>query len=339
MKSGRFEIFDPLYTDGFADEMIALCERFGSYGMYGQERITDGLGKGLAQRHDAAMNFVRSGGRLARTESPEVLAARTNYFRETYAYWNDVRLPGIEPFMWNEGFVEGARKVSDRAIVSPAIVYANILVPGQELAIHTDVPEFRGANRTGEPEWLLVAMHHSGLFEPWRMHIATAVSYFHECSGGEFAFYPDGAQGRPQTLPVRHNTAVLLDTDSVFHGVDRVAGGPERFPALRPGMRLRLEGDGSWSVGPDDEVLARYRWGEIRFSVSWKAYCYADDAERRAVEEHTDDLTRERIVDTLVRDLRARGRLGDELPDETELALVMIDEYVHFPPTRPDTDA
>jgi hypothetical protein len=30
------------------------------------------------------------------------------------------------------------------------------------LALHTDVPEFRDANRTREAEWLLVAMHHSG---------------------------------------------------------------------------------------------------------------------------------------------------------------------------------
>ena len=27
--------------------------------------------------------------------------------------------------------------------------------------------------------------------------------------------------------------------------------------------------------------MARYRPDEVRFSVSWKAYCYRDEAERR----------------------------------------------------------
>jgi hypothetical protein len=190
-------------------------------------------------------------------------------------------------------------------------------------------------NRTTDPQWLLVAMHHSGLFDRWRIPIATAVAYFDDCRGGEFVFYPEGRDGPPRTIPVKHNTAVILDTDSTFHGVDRVAEGATPIPALRPGMHLTYEGGGTWRVGPDGEALARYRWGEIRFSVSWKAYCYADGAEERAVAEHTDDLTRGAVVARLVEDLRARGRLDDEPRDRRDLALLIIDEYVTFPPARP----
>ena len=68
------------------------------------------------------------------------------------------------------------------------------MVPGQELAVHTDVPEFRGCNRKVMPQWLLVAMHHSGLFDEWRMPIATGVAWFHDCDGGEFCYYPGGAE-------------------------------------------------------------------------------------------------------------------------------------------------
>jgi hypothetical protein len=35
----------------------------------------------------------------------------------------------------------------------------------------------------------------------------------------------------------------------------------------------------------------------------------------------------------LIADLRERGRLGEVVPNGRELALLMIDEYVHFPPT------
>ena len=49
----------------------------------------------------------------------------------------------------------------------------------------SDVPEFRGVNR-GEPEfrgltapnWLLCAMQMSGLFEDYRVHGVTCVSYY-----------------------------------------------------------------------------------------------------------------------------------------------------------------
>ena len=190
--------------------MLAIAEALGSFGTYADEATSDGLGEELPQRFDAALNFVKTGGRFGREESLETLASRTNYFRETYAYGEEVAAPGIEPFLRHEGFVEAAREIHGRPIVEPAIVYANILLPGQELAVHTDVPEFRGANRKALPEWLLVVMHHSGLFAPWRMPIATAVSWFQEASGGAFAFYPDGAGSAPQTRKL-----VFFDTLAV----------------------------------------------------------------------------------------------------------------------------
>jgi hypothetical protein len=328
--SARFVHFPALLPPADADEMVRLCERFGSYGMYGQKPIEEELGRGLFQRHDAAMNYVRTGGRFGRRETFEQLSVRTNYFRETYAYDRPV-VDGIAGFLWHEGFVEAARSVFDRPVIAPAIVYANLLVPGQELAVHTDVPEFRGANRTKDPEWLMVVMHHSGLFERWRMPIATGVSWFRGCRGGEFAFYPEGAGGAPATVPAAHNTAILLDTDSVFHGVDRVAETTQPIPPLQIGMRLTYEGDDRWRVGHGDDAAVRYHWDDIRFSVSWKAYCYTDEAERRMVEEHTDDLTRPGIMDTLLADLRRRGRLADQMPGGADLALLLIDEYIRFP--------
>jgi hypothetical protein len=328
-------LFDPLFSGARADAMWRLCERFGRYGMYSEEGTADDGDTGLPQRFDAAFNFVKTGGRFARQEPLAALAARTNYFRETYAYGEKLHAPEIEPFHHFEGFLEAAREIHGRPLVRPAISYANLLVPGQELAVHTDVPEFRGMSRMNTPQWLLVVMHHSGLFEGWRIPIATAVSYFGSCRGGAFVFYPDGGEGAPRTLTARHNTAVVLDTDSVFHGVDRVEEDATPLPELRPGMQLVREGPDRWRVGPaDGEALARYRDDQLRFSISWKAYCFADAAEERAVRDHTDDVTREEALETLRADLRRHGREPQASGSPRDLALRLVDEYVKFPPAR-----
>ncbi len=329
---GRYTVFDPFLSAADAAAMVRVCERFGSYKMYSEEPTFEGIGKGLPARWDAARNFVRSGGRFARTEPLHVLASRTNYFRETYAYGDEVRIDGIEPFLRHEGFVAAARHLYGRPVIVPAIVYANLLVPGQELAVHTDVPEFRGVNRLQHPQWLLVVMRHSGLFEEWRMPIATAVSWFHDCAGGEFAFYPDGPNAGPRAHRVRFNTAILLDTDTIFHGVDRVAETAEPVDRLKPGMRLRFAGDGAWCADGPEGIVTRYGWRDLRFSVSWKAYCFRDDAERRAWQTRTDDLRVDDVVDRLVDDLRARGRIEGERPGDLTLVDMLIDEYVRFPP-------
>jgi hypothetical protein len=176
----------------------------------------------------------------------------------------------------------------------------------------------------------MVVMHHSGLFEEHRMPIATAVGWFNDCRGGEFAYYPEGPAGPPATIAARANTGIILDTDTVFHGVDPVAADLP-LPPLRPGMHLVWD-DGRWVLQSGNLALAEYGWEDIRFSISWKAYCFADEAERHAWREHRDDLALDGILARLVDDLRARGRLAGERPEPTELALLLIEEYIRFPP-------
>jgi hypothetical protein len=328
-------ILDPLLDEAGADRMVQLWHDFGSYGQYSNEGFETGFAPELAQRYDAAANFVRTGGRFGRTdEPPRLRAARTNYFRETYSYNDDVFAEGIESFRDHEALTTAAAELHGRPVIVPAIVYANMLLPGQELAVHTDVPEFRGANRKVVPQWLLVVMRHSGLFERWRMPIATGIAYFGDAKGGELAYYPDGVDGPAATLAPAHNTAAVLDTDTVFHGVDRVAGDDGVLERLVRGMELVHEGGRTWTLRtPTDEVVDEFSTDDLRYSVSWKAYCFADAEERRAWDEHSDDLGLELILATLVSDLRERGRLADgaERPPDAELGKLLIETYVRFP--------
>ena len=334
----RYEEFDPFLGREPAEQLVALCEEFGDYGLYSEEGLNDGIGEGLPQRFDAAFNFVKTGGRFGRSrEDLEILAARTNYFRETYAYGDEVAAPGIEGFYRNPSLVEAAQKVFDRPVIEPAIVYANILLPGQELALHTDVPEFRGLNRKLHPQWLLVVMHHSGLFDDFRIPIATSISWYQDTAGGAFAFYPDGAERPARALPVRFDSAVILDSDSVFHGVDRVRELEAPMPPFKPGMRLKARGQGQWAVEEEGQEIAQYQWDEMRFSISWKAYCFNDEADRERWRHHREDLELDFVLDTLCSDLRERGRLEGERPPNKELAELLVDEYIRFPEPQPES--
>ena len=94
--SNRYFELDPFLDESEARSLVQLCEDFGSYGMYSEEGLNEGIGEGLPQRFDAAFNFLRTGGRLGVRDSDlGTLVARTNYFRETYAYGAQIFAPGI----------------------------------------------------------------------------------------------------------------------------------------------------------------------------------------------------------------------------------------------------
>ena len=314
--------------------MIELAERFGRYRTYGQhERIELDIGRGLQPRHDSIMNFIRTGGLRLANESPTTLAARTAYFREEYGYGDRIFAPGIEAFLQSERLADAARQIHGCPIIEPAIAYANLMVPGQELAVHTDVPEFRGANRKVFPQWLLVVMLHSGLFDAWRLHIATGIAWFHDSDHGALAYWPDGPDAPVVHHRIRANTALVLDTDSIFHGVDRVTDdAPTRVPPVRSSTILEPQDD-HWALVADDgagPVVATYDFEELRFSVSWKAYCFADEADRDRWRTGSDGLDLETVLDTLVADLAERG-VPNEGRDDLALGGLLIDTYIRFP--------
>jgi hypothetical protein len=164
------------------------------------------------------------------------------------------------------------------------------------------------------------------------------VAFFGDCDAGEFLFYPKGAKGECASVPVKYNTAIHLDVDGTFHGVARVGGPDAAPPPLKPGMALSYAGDETWELRLGDDVVHTYPASELRFSVQWKANCYADEAEEELAANHSDDLTSEQVIDRLEADLRERGRITGDRPDDRALAMLMMDEYIHFPNETADAN-
>jgi hypothetical protein len=326
-----FVPLDPLFAEAaVADDFERRGAEFGNYRLYAEhERIELDIGPGLLPRHDAVRNFLQT--RVGADDSAEAVGARTSYFREEYAYGSNLLLDGVEAMRDHPGLREAATAIHGRPVIEPAIVYANLFLPGQELAVHTDVPEFRGLNRKNVPQWLLVVMHHSGLFDAWRLPIATGIAWFGASEGGDLVYWPEGPDRPPHRLAAAHNTAAVLDTDTVFHGVDRVGPPGGDVPPLPMGATLGATHGGRIDLrDAGGNLLRTYRWDELRFSVSWKAYCFADERERSAWRDHTEDLGVETAVERLIADLVARGVATTDTP-RAELGSRLIDEYVVFP--------
>jgi hypothetical protein len=264
---------------------------------------------------------------------------RPPYFRARYAERSAPLIEGIETLLLSDQLADLGKALFDARYVMPFTVYANVYLPGQGLDAHTDIPAFRGAELGQLPAWLLVAMHHSGLFERWHLPIATVIGYPTSCQGGELSYYLPAADGQPPTV-VRvdpaSNSAIVLDADTIFHRVE-VVGGQERLLNDVDPQAYLVPQEVDWDLrrsGVPEERLGTFGYDEVRYSISWKAYCFDDDDERRVWAEHADDLSVHEVIPTLTAALAERGVLAssvDEIPGR-ELVGHIIDEFIPFPP-------
>jgi hypothetical protein len=299
----------------------------------------------LGSRFDAGQNFMRTGGRFGRFDKDRMVSrARTDYFRETYANRYRTFASGIEFLLDHESTAASAVRLYDLPKVVPILVYANLLLPGQELGLHTDVPEFRLPPGVQLPSWLRVVMCHSGLFERWRVSVATVIVYLgHATTGGELAYFPDGSDTAAAVIAPREGEAVVLDADTTFHGVDRVGDPSAAMATVVTKSRLVHQGNGHWDLrGPEGAglgVVESFASDTLRFSASWKGCCFADQADMMRWETHTDDLPVDQIIDRLVDELVARGRLfRDAHVTNDQLGMLFVDEFIRFPSPEATTE-
>ena len=241
------------------------------------------------------------------SQGPMIIAPN---FRGDWAYAEPL-IDGAGIFLDHAGFAAAAAALFGSERVRPFAVYSNLTwqLPFPQGGGHTDVPEFRGVNRTGYPTWLLNAMGHSGLFESERVDIATAVAWFYEGSDGGFDYWPEGPTGERQVHEGRiHNTAIVGDNDRMFHRVRPVGDPAAGLPrGLSLDSRLEYRGGDAWRIQDGDETRAELDWPALRISVSWKAIVFASDEEERAYDRHSDDLDLATVLDRFEADLATQG--------------------------------
>lgn len=192
--------------------------------------------------------------------------------------------------------LDAAREVSGRPEAVAFRAQANLMLPGQGLGRHTDVPEFRGARRWQFPDWLLVAMLHSGRYHDRRLEVISALLWPAATSGGDLRVFDGDDRELLASFPPEPGAAVAFDTCLLPHDVDRVPG---REVRVGYGDRIAATGDGRWClarVGASTVTLAR---DEVRASVLVKVAVFADEADRDswfAGPDADDPLDQEQVI-------------------------------------------
>lgn len=241
------------------------------------------------------------------------------WFRQDFARGGEVLVDGAEAILHNPNFVRAAHELGGPdSVAVPNAVYVNVMGPTPfAFPPHLDVPAFRGITRLDYPIWLLKVMMSSGLFEEWRIKIATAVSWFYDGPGGDFRYWPDGIDG-PSTLisPPFNNVSVLADNERTYHAVAPVGPPDATLPeGIAADCRL-VRGDNRWDIiDGDAATIAHIDDVEARITVSWKADVYADRDEHERALVGSDDLSFDTVIDTFCADLSARG-MSVEAPSD-----------------------
>ena len=122
------------------------------------------------------MQALSDAAKRARKDRPMFIAP---WFRGDWAREQPL-VDGVEVFLHSEALRQAAMRCFDGQVVIPQLVYVNLTPPIPKLDPgHTDVPAFRGVDRSQYPVWLLVTMLKSGLFERWYVPSVTGVSWYY----------------------------------------------------------------------------------------------------------------------------------------------------------------
>lgn len=232
-------------------------------------------------------------------------------FRGFFAENSCCYYPEVYDTFYNAEFLELAKDYWGAQFARPTMMLFNIGGPAQSgLSPHLDAVTFRGARIEDTPIWIQNMMGKSGLFRDYLVKMAQIVSWFWLGAEGTFTCWPDGPFGQP--MRIEHpmwNKGVLVQNEMMFHRGDPVGRPDERdIPGLKHRSMIGYRpANDDWVITTDDEVVRAYEPDNIRFLVHWNAEVYMDRDEAKLVMDHSDDITTDRIVNTFLDDLAARG--------------------------------
>ncbi len=234
-------------------------------------------------------------------------------FRATLGQGHASLFPEIEDCFLNSKFLDLVRGYWNAKYATPNLMLVNIQGPTEAGGPpHVDGADFRGVNLQNSPSWLIGLMTKCGLFREWQVKKAQVLTWFYKGQiGGGFTYWPDGPAGQPKQLfAPMWGRAAVVENEVMYHGAN--ACGPQEMRHV-DGLAINsvIEGDpdsDGWRISTDGKIVQHVPAEELRLLVHWGADIYTDMQDMKLTLDHTDDLTHDRVFDTFISDMRARGQ-------------------------------
>lgn len=248
-------------------------------------------------------------------------------FRGILANAGVVFYPELNDIYFGRKLLDTARQLHGARYGMSYDLLFNICGPSHSFdAGHFDTGSFRGIGLHNSPIWLLAVMAKSGLFDEWEVKTAQVITYFYDSDiDGGFTYWPDGPDREPArfTAPFR-NTAILTDNSRMYHR--RESNGPRDqrdYPEIDMTSTIHAVGSDQWSIRNGDTEIRRIHDGDTRMLLHYTALLFDDLDDVKRYQEHTDDLTQERVCAMLIADMRAKGvTVEDPVDPLTDTAFI-----------------
>ena len=233
-----------------------------------------------------------------------------------------------------------------------------LMLPGQELPMHLNVPYFWGADRQTLPQWLLVAMKRSKLFDHLFIPQVQAFTDLYVQNDlnnfdvdGNFYFYPylpiindnskeknDENVNKYVILKSKSNSIIMLDGSQVIHGVDRFKPGdfPPLFASNNHHYKIKFNKPNSqWYLyDSKGNKLKTYSKNDVRLMVVWNSHCFRNQEERVKFFDQNKNVAQLKlsdIEDAFKRELKSKNRLPTDDIAPLELWTIVIKDYLKYP--------
>jgi hypothetical protein len=311
------KVLDDVYTDDQYTRLLDVVKRHGPWPT-------------ITAHHFQSVDelIATSSGTVPKDHGLTLDDVATAHFRGFYAQNSVCFYPEIEDIFYNSKFLAEVKAYWGALYAKPTMMLFNICGPHQSgLNAHLDAVTFRGVRYENTPVWMQNIMGKSGLFTDYLVKMAQVITWWYLGAEGTFTYWPDGPLQPPKRLDTpMWNRGVVVQNEVMFHRGDPV-GRPDQRAI--PGLKHRsvfayVPVDDAWAIRTDGQEIRRYEPNEIRLLVHWNAEVYRDMDEVKKVMDHTDDLTHERVIDTLLADMRAKGRKVAEPTDPFH-----DDEFIH----------
>ena len=330
----------------------------------------------LPGRVDVGRHFVQYGGPDAMRESYKKMVNRLTSFFRYYVGKKalDELSPDIQALFEEPKFKGAATAIcpKHKQYLDPFGFNFVIQIPGQTVATHTDAPYFWGANRQRFPQWLLIVMKFSGLFEKEFIDQVQVVAYLSDIDtkdpdiGGEFLYYRgNDKDGKYESVPATYRAGSAVDGSKTVHAA-RIYQPNAQVPMLDKDLSSSLiytggkkrsgSGGNSGDDGKTTErqkkqaewlldlegqgTIAVYNTTDLRISIVYRARCFAHQEEAEAYHTQTEvgaGMSLETILRRLVEKMDAdenRGSIYEGSNDQGGKGSERVTSLLENTPTK-----